>query len=396
MTRSTPHTAMALMALIALLAACGGGRESSPDALELCEQGNVEEGFRLLETEAADPQIGITDATLGRCLAAAVVAADERGEWKQLPERLDKIQTLASAEPGPELVAAEIEARAALAHARCTDRLCCLHDGLAQYQALHDAVAGDSPERVDIVERWYTTTRDEMFREGQWVVEIDGRMSYAPTVGAVIPARPEEAYRELLGKEIVLNNVLMMAETKGSAPQRSGDRFGREIDAGLDAARHRKMIVRRPGAADGTVVAGVWSEAWDSLLADLHPGVLNTCRGTVIEVKRQGIAGGLLEIEECTVEQKRTDALFRQRKCTVCGVRDDQEVCHDGYGRNDGQAFHSASELICAELLLFDETPADCISKVQMSRWCGPNDDPATPPAPDGEQTPPGTTVDPS
>ncbi len=376
--------ALVLAAALPALSSCGGGAEPPADAHELCQQGEVDEGFRTMKAEAQDPAIGLQDETLGRCLAAAVIAADERGEWQELPDRLGAAEALAPAEKGPAATAAAIEARAALAHARSTDRLCCLHDGLAQYDELATTLADAPPEQVEIVERWYGRTRDERLREGQWLVELGGRMIYAPTVGAIVPAQPADAYRARLGQELVLHNVLLMAETKDEPRVASGAALPRDQGAATLGRDHRAMVVRRPGAADGTVVAARWSEAWDALVAELHPGKLHTCRGTVEEIDRGGSAAGVVVLQSCAREDARTDALFRQRRCTVCGTRDGREVCHDGYGRNDGQAFQAAGTAVCQELLLFDERIEDCPQKVQMSRWCEPNDelpedDPATP-----------------
>jgi len=375
--RHTPTISLiALGAALSLLAACGGGKPAAPDAFESCEAGKVDEGLRLAKAEAAEGLL--TDEALGRCIAATVIAADERGEWKLLPGRIGDAMDLAPDEPGPDVTAAELEARAALAYALATERLCCHYDGLAQFQALLEQVVGQPAEQVDTVERWYGRTHEELLEQGQWVVDVEGRMFYAPTVGAVVPAHPEDAYKALLGKEVVLHNVLMMEQTHVTPTIRSGDR----LDAswkGVDRVAHRVVVLRRPGAADGTPVTVVWGEAWDTLLDGLHPGHLHTCEGTVVEAQRKGQPQGLLVLQRCQEEAARTETLFHQRKCTVCGERDGEEVCRDGYGRNDGQAFQAASGPVCSELLHFDEVFEDCPKVVTMTRTCVNNDDPVPP-----------------
>ncbi len=367
------------------LTACGSRGPTPPDAVSECEAGRIEEGFALIKeigrVESAadqDPEV------VALCLDSAVEVAEDRGAWASLANQLRVVDQLGSMPASATLEDSLTAARAAVAYARISGDLCCLQDGLAEFDALQAdaAPAAADPDRAE-VDHWYRRALEGRVEAGEWVVEIGGRMVFAPAMVDVVPDLQDEGARARVGQPIVLHNALLMAARKGEPTVSSGDAYPQRIrDAG--EGDYRAIVARKPGEGDGTVLAALWDEGWTALLADLHPGVMHTCEGQLVEIEGAEGPVGAVVLHECTPETARTDALFRQRVCTVCGTREEREVCKVGFGRSDTQAAAKAKEEVCGELLGFDEFPASCGSLVQMTRSCSPNHatpDEAPPPA---------------
>ncbi len=378
LARALPILTLLFGALAPL--ACGGSGPSSADAREACGAGRVEEGFALIKEIGQVDTTADQDAdTVATCLDAALVAAEDDGAWTSLANQLRVVDQLDPTLTSSDLERAETEARAAVAYARVVGDLCCLQDGLEAFDTLQGdaAPAGADPLR-GTVDDWYERARDARVAEGEWVVEVGGRMVFATALADVVPPVDSPAHAARLGQPITLHNALLKSETKTEPVVRAGDPWP---GASPSPVELRTALIRKPGQRDGTPYPAEWSSGWDALLADLAPGVLHTCEGRLAEPATAGEQGQLV-LTTCRPEAGRTEALFRQRVCTVCGERDGREVCHVGFGRSDVQAAAKAKDEVCGELLSFDEFPASCGTLIQMTRSCGPNHPTADEPAP--------------
>lgn len=356
------------------LTACGSQGPTPADASAECEAGRVEEGFALIkEIGRVATSSEVSPDVVAICLDAAVEAADERGAWASLANQQRVVGQLGEMPASATLEESLTSARAAVAYARVGGDLCCLQEGLDEFEALQGeaAPAAADPARADI-DHWYGRARDGRVDAGEWVVEVAGRMVFAPAMVDVLPDLGAESGRAQVGQPVILHNALLMAASKGEPTTTSGTPFPHSIgeEAG---AEYRTLLVRKPGERDGTALAAAWDEDWDALLADLQPGVMHTCEGQLVEARGPDGPVGTVALRTCTPETVRTEAIFRQRVCTVCGTREGREVCHVGFGRSDTQAAAMAKEKVCGELLGFEEFPAACGSLVKMKRSCGPN-----------------------
>ena len=310
--------------------------------------------------------------TVAACLDAAVAAADEDGAWTSLANQLRVVEQLGSTLESPALARAETDARAAVAYARTMGDLCCLKDGLDLFDGLRTDPAMEGADAMQrTVQGWYSRARDARIEDGEWVVEVGGQMVFATALVDVVPAAGTPAHTERVGQPVTLHNALLKSETKDTPPRLAGSPWAGGTGEG-GTVELRTALVRKPGQKDATAIAAEWSDEWDALLAELAPGVLHTCEGRIAAPSAEG-GQGTLVLQSCSPEAARTDALFRQRVCTVCGKRDGREVCHVGFGRSDVQAAAQAKGQVCDELLNFDEFAAACGTLIEMSRSCGPN-----------------------
>ena len=375
MQGTPPHALTAVLVLLGCLGplACGPSGPVPADAREACEAGRVEEGFVLIKDIGRVDTTAEQDAdTVAACLDAAVAAADEDGAWTSLANQLRVVEQLGPTLESPALARAGIDARAAVAYARIVGELCCLKDGLEAFDGLRADPAAEGADTLQrTVEGWYSRARDARIQDGEWVVEVGERMVFATALVDVVPAAGTPAHAERLGQPVTLHNALLKSETRDQPPRVAGSPWtGGAGEAGT--VELRTALVRKPGQKDATAIAAEWSDDWDALLADLAPGVLHTCEGRIAAPPAED-GQGTLVLQSCRPEDARTDALFRQRVCTVCGSRDGREVCHVGFGRSDVQAAAQAKEQVCDELLNFDEFAAACGTLIEMSRSCGPN-----------------------
>lgn len=376
MNRIRAHLVPVSCFLLACLTftACGPRDPTPADASAECEAGRVEEGFALIkEIGRVETTAEVSPDLVAICLDAAVEAADGKGAWASLANQLRVVDQLGGMPASATLEDSLTSARAAVAYARVSGDLCCLQEGLDEFEALQGeaAPAAADPARAEI-DHWYGRARDGRVDAGEWVVEVAGRMVFEPAMVDVLPDLDAESGRAQVGQPVILHNALLLTASKGEPTTTSGSPFPHGIGDG-DGTDYRTMMVRKPGEGEGTALAAAWSEAWDALLADLQPGVMHTCEGQLVEARGPDGPFGTVVLHACTPEKARTDALFRQRVCTVCGTREGREVCHVGFGRSDTQAAAMAKEKVCSELLGFEEFPASCGSLVKMKRSCGPN-----------------------
>ena len=375
--RCSLPSALIVAALIVVapgLAGCADRGPKPADAAEACARGRVEEGFSLIkEIARIDTPAELDTPTVVTCLEASLMAAEDGDQWSSLSNHLAVIDQLNVALMTSDLESAVAAARAGVAYARVTGRLCCLEDGLKEFDALSSraAPAAGDPMQMEL-DHWYELAREERIHAGEWVVEVGARVVFAPGMADVVPMRDDPRFSEWLDQPVTLHNALIQAETHGEPRRVSGAPLAVRVGDGEPGA-HRTWLIRRPGEIDGTVTAVAWDEHWQALLDDLQPGVLHTCEARIVDARGGEGPVGPLVVQACRAEPDRTEALFRKRVCTVCGVRDEREVCHVGFGRSDTQAAAQAKEHVCKDLLQFHESPAACGSLVNMQRSCGPN-----------------------
>ncbi len=361
-------------ALVLLLAATctftvGCAKDKGPtanDASDACLGSDFKEGYRLLD-EVFTAGKAIPDEVLAVCLDGNVTRILETEKWDVIEDRLDTTRKIKEGEPEGALAVAITRAEAILAWTEYTELTCCPDQAVERF----DRLAAQELEGRGgaVLEEWYTRARTERIDAGQFVVELDGRLVAAGEIYEVVP---REGYEARIGKPLVLNNVLLLAEDRSEPKRSSGDAIHADLTAeGVDLSAHRVLLARRPGAHEATGTAIVWDEAAQALVAEIHPGTLHTCEGTSVLATSAGVTAPLLVFSGCRAETERTHDLFNQRTCEVCGTRDDREVCNTGQGRNDGQALVNARPKICEELLKPGEAPEDCQKHVHFSRTCG-------------------------
>lgn len=362
------RTALVLPLAAALALAMGCAKDQGPgadDASAACLASDFKEGYRLIAEVAAAGK-PIPHEVLAVCLDGNVTRVLETQKWDVIEDRLAATRGVLDGEPEGALAVAITRAEAILGWTEYTELTCCPGQAVERFDRL--AAQELEGRAVTVLDEWYTLARDERIAAGELVVEVDGRLV---VVGEIYEVLPREGYEARIGKPIVLHNVLLLAEDGSEPRRRSGDTITAGLTSeDLDLSAHRVLLARRPGAHEATAAAIVWDEAARAMVEAIHPGTLHTCEGTAVLVSSGGEPAPLLALSQCRAETERTQSLFNQRTCEVCGTRDDREFCNTGHGRNDGQALVAARPKICEELLKPGEASDDCQKLVRFTRTC--------------------------
>ncbi len=331
-----------------LLLAVGCGSADGVDIGDLCREDKVVTAFTEMEARE-DAGAPVPAADLAACLEAATDLAIQEASWSTLATRLALVQRLAGDDQHKALRLAMVRAAAVGAHARLIGEAGEMEQGIEEFDRLRADTEGD-PEARTIVDQWFDRGRDEVLQSGELMVEIDGEMVFASSVYAVVPSQQPEVWRPRVGKPVILHNVLLRPECPDEGLS-SGGEFDDLTSDSVSADTHRMLLIRRPGTAECVPTAVAWSDAWESQIAAIDPAMLHTCVGTIVAAGIGAAEGATVLVESCRAESERTRRLLRRRKCRVCTIVDDEEICAPGWGRSDQQAGAQATRALCEQLL---------------------------------------------
>jgi len=357
---------------IALSVLCAGcPKEAGPDADAVstaCLADDFKEGYRLMDEVHAAGK-AIPDEVLAVCLDGNIDRVLETEKWDVIQTRLDTTRRVVGVEKDSSLVVALARADAVMGWTELTGRTCCVEDAADRFANLADQELGT--RATEIVDEWYAKAMKERLAEGEMVITVDGRLVAVKELYEVLP---RDGHADRIGKPIVLENVLLLAEDRSEPRRSSGDELAADLTSdAVDLSAHRLLLARRPGAHEATAAAIAWDDDARAMVAEIHPGTLHTCEGTGAEVKQGEESTAMLVLTACRAETQRTHDLFNRRFCDVCGTRGEREVCNKGFGRNDGQALQEATHYICDQLLEKGEPREDCQKHVHIKRTCGSN-----------------------
>lgn len=371
----TCHALLLILALFPATLGCSGDSPTPPaDSPALhCQGGQLASAFILID-EAANGGVAVSQGDLANCLEAAIDESLEGAGYEVLKTRTETVRRLAGDTPESDLALSLVHADAVDSYARTMGRIGGdTQQGYANFDALLEATEKQGTAGAhELVQTWYSRTREEQLIAGDFAVESEGHMMLPASVHAIAGASWPDAVAERLGRQVIIHNALLRPECKEDPTQHSGDTLAPTLASDdLVLADHRKLLMRVPGTRECTAVALAWNSTQAQFVDGIQPATLHTCEGRVVTAG--GEPPSILRLDSCRPETERTDRLQRKRRCTVCGTRDDKKVCHNSFGRNDKHGTALARETVCADLLKFDEDPARCPAFVKLDSRCGPN-----------------------